>query len=1030
MAIPSAIDFILNRTYEDEYLALNCQNAKDKNPNKQYVKLYISSDMPFKLNGKTSKHFVVTRYLSEGRIGFVYFKKMKQMIKKFHEEMAQHKFIRINDLIISERTLPTNFDWNQIFVSSLAGQSIIELIKENEFATTCPIPIALLYLERRRMDEAKKLLIKLRTNGAAILKNQLHGLGEKRPNEVHDARAKQRELKLSMEADKYEDIQRSHFMDYQMKIDAIQDAELGLRPFNEILVRWVCEEKQYKHPQLTIGDVVTDCEKLIVAAENRIQSLNDNEDYKKIQRLVREKRQNIRNYQNEIADAVSKRLESQINSVIRSRNLLQCTNQSTKAQMIFEEFFETQTILEPASILSWRAGLMALTLPSAFDLNVTPNFIGNMLDYIEPTLDEHTLKIIVPFLCEYFTSFIFKTKAASDDFMDIVKPLLKNGGHIYAYSIEEFYPLCSTDLPYTSLSLLQVLNCDSPETGNYFDNFRICTENVAIDIIQDDTIKHHCNIIQGTKCYFYDGHIVTNNCNEDDVMNVFLDKWQKVKTQRDIKIKSEHKIFTSQVEVEIDAGTYEHVGNIEDFIITEHLKFALSLKNHRQMTDSLISWEKLIMQQDAEINANKMKLDMIEANYQDPVTHLQQIHFERYVPDAVNKAIIEFEKQAMNRLNGANVMDLLPVGGAFNRNIEELKNSLPALETFDYKQQFNVSNMVPENEMMQMCKQVVEHNEHMKKYQQTLCKFNKIQKYPDLMDDVNTIQIPADANYYDLLKGVPDGLYLPDLDADFDYILMHFKDLPVCYELVEQGAIETSTNMAIISSEMFFATIYYKGLVNIAKYLNKLIDPADGVIGFGIEFGHQREFVFPDTNFDEDWVLNQEQNRHTNNREIKIVCVKWYKDHEMKKLCDKCTGLSFVTKTKGTNNVIAPSDLFDVKCHRFGLLFHLALSITTNPSLTILNRSIIGHPRDSLQNIIQRFLVEHDYEDVDNGDNVLDKKMLEMILNARQLIVVSRKQNDYDSILVQGFKRFTCNKDGGDFCITTETVIPIEDHQN
>lgn len=124
--------------------------------------------------------------------------------------------------------------------------------------------------------------------------------------------------------------------------------------------------------------------------------------------------------------------------------------------------------------------------------------------------------------------------------------------------------------------------------------------------------------------------------------------------------------------------------------------------------------------------------------------------------------------------------------------------------------------------------------------------------------------------------------------------------------------------------------------------------------------------------------------------------------------------MGFVIKNSETGEMIAPTDLFDMQCHRFGLLFHLALSITMNPSLVILNHTIIGHPRNSLKNIIQRF------QTIYEADDLIDERAFKK----RQLIVVSRKQNDYDGILVRGFKRFTCHTDG---TISVEIVLPIDD---
>lgn len=62
---------------------------------------------------------------------------------------------------------------------------------------------------------------------------------------------------------------------------------------------------------------------------------------------------------------------------------------------------------------------------------------------------------------------------------------------------------------------------------------------------------------------------------------------------------------------------------------------------------------------------------------------------------------------------------------------------------------------------------------------------------------------------------------------------------------------EISNNLTELSSERNFVEVYFLGLMNIAKYLNGLIGGTNE-LGFEIDFGHQRQFIFPDTNLDFD----------------------------------------------------------------------------------------------------------------------------------------------------------------------------------
>lgn len=108
----------------------------------------------------------------------------------------------------------------------------------------------------------------------------------------------------------------------------------------------------------------------------------------------------------------------------------------------------------------------------------------------------------------------------------------------------------------------------------------------------------------------------------------------------------------------------------------------------------------------------------------------------------------------------------------------------------------------------------------------------------------------------------------------------------------------------------------------------------------------------------------------------------------MKKICDNITGLSFICKTN--NNVdFLKSDKLDLKCNSYSFLMHLALSISVNPSLMILNNTILGLPADELKKLIYWFMP---FGQLQNVLNNRDSKM-------RQVIVIDRLTNNYRPIL-------------------------------
>lgn len=111
----------------------------------------------------------------------------------------------------------------------------------------------------------------------------------------------------------------------------------------------------------------------------------------------------------------------------------------------------------------------------------------------------------------------------------------------------------------------------------------------------------------------------------------------------------------------------------------------------------------------------------------------------------------EFEEHVLNTvLNGCG-KGWVPLEqfDRFSREAERLKKDLPTLKTCNNKDKFNIVDMVPENELTPMCKQLNDHNEHVEKFHGALSKFTNIKKYPKLMeDDLDSLSIEIDANYY------------------------------------------------------------------------------------------------------------------------------------------------------------------------------------------------------------------------------------------------------------------------------------------
>ena len=83
---------------------------------------------------------------------------------------------------------------------------------------------------------------------------------------------------------------------------------------------------------------------------------------------------------------------------------------------------------------------MALTSEMAYAKQIPQDFVGNFFDFIDPNVADIKLKMVLPLLHQYFTSFFFKTKSAADAFEELVKPLLKSDLHVFIYVVTEDDP--------------------------------------------------------------------------------------------------------------------------------------------------------------------------------------------------------------------------------------------------------------------------------------------------------------------------------------------------------------------------------------------------------------------------------------------------------------------------------------------------------------------------------------------------------------------------------------------------------------
>lgn len=285
--------------------------------------------------GKKDRRFVVTRYVHKRSIGFVYYmlngrKWRNQAIETFHNHLAQVQFIRINDPIIDECSRPTGCDLNKLYVDANHSNGTLEIIKTNHHLVNQSVAQDMMIFENKQMNEAKGYLIELRTLEAAKMITELEKYRGNQASEGHAAKAEQREIKLMLQADKYETIQRNRFDAYSDALRMARNAHLHSEPtdltdFNAIfeeflaiwekytedkrnarMIKWQVEKYMemmrinvylagyMNHPTITKAEFANDCSINIEAAKKRLQSLYLNDGYMQNKQMVNEKGKEIK----------------------------------------------------------------------------------------------------------------------------------------------------------------------------------------------------------------------------------------------------------------------------------------------------------------------------------------------------------------------------------------------------------------------------------------------------------------------------------------------------------------------------------------------------------------------------------------------------------------------------------------------------------------------------------------------------------------------------------------------------------------
>ncbi|XP_055313145.1 uncharacterized protein LOC129574751 [Sitodiplosis mosellana] len=1049
-AIISAIDFVLNSSYQDENLASQLSH-KECLIDKSYVTVHISGDVDFELNQMDGKKFELTRFLTKNRIGSVYVscngqKPKEQDIQAFHNQLNLLQFTRMDDVLISERSCPTSSDLNEIFVGAMNLKEVVEGIKVSNFlgaksSARSDNESRLLLVLKRQCAEGKSHLTELRTLEAAILMNEINEMDSKCSPDNHAAREKQREIALHLQAAKFENVQLLRFYKYAYALHRISELESLSAEFmvevndlfKEFMVCWKkytedmknAREIQWEYDKyvqmnkmktmlgahfnqrVTPAEFAKDCEKKIDAAQNRLRKMQQNEDYKLTKRLAAEMSKDIEDRRNAVNDEITKLkgleqkcLDNEIERSKSTRDFVTFTNQMAPAQLTIEQFFLRQTLLNPICIESWRAGFMALTLETAYAKEIPQNFAGNVLDFINPNTSNDKLNIALPLLCQYFAMFFFKTKSVADAFSELVKHFLTDGLHIYTHVItEDVDETRLANLPFTSLAdqvLSDATQAEYPLITNWFNNIRIFTQAEAKpEVIRRLAIKHRCKIIFNNKCFHEDGNFteIFNGKTVVGAMEEFLVKWQVVAVQRNMKLKlqgEKFKIDKKKAATErMHSELVERIGNL--------ITIADGMKDMVRNTDMLAKYADLEMEQKIQTEINRKKKELLEEGNATPhVEFKETAQVPQVEAIAVDGSIIKFEKNALKIVDSFITTMVAAHPDALAKlkpGIEELQRGLSVLETFDYKRQFEVTMVQSKEDLKELCieidRKVQDHSEILKQLKTKTSQLNAIKKYPQLvnMQKANDLAGLSLQSLRDQ-KQAAFG-FVPSKALLLPKLDADFKQFQSDYEGVDEYDVnmpKVRINVVKMSTEMFLVALYFYCLQNVLSTLNETIDGRDEVIGLEIDSKNGSVYMFPDTTVDEAWC---------NQFAIKNLC-----------------GLTFVGKMRDNNDTIITSDLLSVKSPRFCLLLHMILSVWKNPSVIILNKNIIGHPVDSLRKIIYTFQLVSEIDNLARGPQFA----------SRQMIVVESSPGCYRELFQHNHKVIQCNMEGNKAFVTYKNV--------
>lgn len=109
----------------------------------------------------------------------------------------------------------------------------------------------------------------------------------------------------------------------------------------------------------------------------------------------------------------------------------------------------------------------------------------------------------------------------------------------------------------------------------------------------------------------------------------------------------------------------------------------------------------------------------------------------------------------------------------------------------------------------------------------------------------------------------------------------------------------------------------------------------------------------------------------------------------MQELCADDTRLNFYLKSNETGDYVI-TDYLDIKRCDLVTLLHITLSRSMNPSLFILNNTIVGRSSDDVAEIIAKYRPHEDDE------------------ATAQLILFSRSDVDYSVVFNRAYKRIEC----------------------